>query len=205
MLTQRPSALHYVSTSESWAAASMPRDARCSIWVFAGSSKAGEGLEGLLEASETFLKSISSLPNPFEFSKDMPFIASFGIIVDGTSVRASVEAPLGSARATESEERPDWERLRKPSDDTLLGSFEHVALDNSVEVVPLESWRRVTFATFNGSSLTPSPRLIFDDEFLSSSWGGWLSRSFSAFSSARCSFLFCFSSCFCSFSKRSCR
>lgn len=166
--TQRPSVLHYVSTSESWAAASMPTDARCSLWMIPGSSEAG-GLEALLEASETFLKSISSLPKPFEFSKDMPLIASVGIFVDGASVSASVEAPLGKARVTESEEGPDCERLRKPSDDTLLGNFVHVVIDNSVDVVPFESWRRVTFATFSGSSLIPSSRLIFEDEFLSSS------------------------------------
>lgn len=169
MLTHSDLLCSTMSTSESWAAASMPTDARCSIWVLPGSSKAGEGLEGLLEASETFKKSISSLPKPFEFSKDIPLIASFGIIVDGTSVKASVEAQLGNATATESEESPDCERLRKPSDDTLLGNFVHVVFDNSVEVVPLESWRRVTFATFSGSSLTPSPVLIFEADFLSSS------------------------------------
>ena len=98
----------------------------------------------------------------------MTLITSIGGYVDGTSVNASVETPLGSTRAKESEVISDCVGFIKPSDDTLFGNLVLEDLDNSVEVVPLESWRRVTLATLSGSSLTPSSRLPLGTEFLSS-------------------------------------
>lgn len=115
-----------------------------------------------------------------------------------------------------------WPPFEVPLDiasiEALLGISRAMPLDSSMVVplessagVPLDSSRRAVLATWRGSSLGTSTGLSFGGGCLSSLscvsglFSLFPSAAASACSKALCSFLFFFSSCFCSRSKRSFR